>query len=186
MLNPITYTERVVGDFLKYQLSTFAFADARLDAQHTVYGDALEPLVRGARPDDDARPARNLCRVAIRPCGVRPRIFRVAVGHAARLGRVRRGAESDNLPVGEDGLEEKRDGEVELSSWAARPPPFSNPVRNALLRCCDNRWFGAEFGVLLGVRSCVAIPAPLTPSEEAYHACVQACISCGCGRGERN
>ena len=33
MLNPITYTEQVVSDFLRYQLSTFAFADAGLYAQ---------------------------------------------------------------------------------------------------------------------------------------------------------
>jgi hypothetical protein len=33
MLNPITYTEQVVGDFLRYQLSTYAFADAGLYQQ---------------------------------------------------------------------------------------------------------------------------------------------------------
>lgn len=33
MLNPITYTEQVVSDFLRYQLSTYAFADAGLYAQ---------------------------------------------------------------------------------------------------------------------------------------------------------
>ena len=33
MLNPITYTEQVVGDFLRYQLSTYAFADAGLYRQ---------------------------------------------------------------------------------------------------------------------------------------------------------
>ncbi|MCC6316615.1 MAG: DEAD/DEAH box helicase [Gemmatimonadaceae bacterium] len=33
MLNPITYTERVVGDFLRYQLTTYPFADDRLHAQ---------------------------------------------------------------------------------------------------------------------------------------------------------
>ena len=33
MLNPITYTEQVVGDFLRYQLSTYAFADADLYQQ---------------------------------------------------------------------------------------------------------------------------------------------------------
>lgn len=33
MLNPITYTEGVVGDFLRYQLSTYAFADSSLYAQ---------------------------------------------------------------------------------------------------------------------------------------------------------
>lgn len=33
MLNPITYTERIVGDFLRYQLTTHAFADAGLNAQ---------------------------------------------------------------------------------------------------------------------------------------------------------
>ena len=30
MLNPITYTEQVVSDFLRYQLSTYAFADQDL------------------------------------------------------------------------------------------------------------------------------------------------------------
>lgn len=33
MLNPITYTEQVVGDFLRYQLSTYAFADQGLYQQ---------------------------------------------------------------------------------------------------------------------------------------------------------
>ena len=33
MLNPITYTEQVVGDFLRYQLSTYAFADSGLYQQ---------------------------------------------------------------------------------------------------------------------------------------------------------
>jgi len=33
MLNPITYTEAVVGDFLRYQLTTYPFADERLHAQ---------------------------------------------------------------------------------------------------------------------------------------------------------
>jgi ATP-dependent helicase YprA (DUF1998 family) len=33
MLNPITYTEKVVEDFLRYQLTTYPFADARLHAQ---------------------------------------------------------------------------------------------------------------------------------------------------------
>ncbi len=33
MLNPITYTEHVVGDFLRYQLTTYPFADERLHDQ---------------------------------------------------------------------------------------------------------------------------------------------------------
>jgi hypothetical protein len=33
MLNPITYTERVVGDFLRYQLTTYPFADRGLHEQ---------------------------------------------------------------------------------------------------------------------------------------------------------
>ena len=33
MLNPITYTEDVVSDFLRYQLSTYAFADNNLYRQ---------------------------------------------------------------------------------------------------------------------------------------------------------
>ena len=32
-LNPITYTENVVGDFLRYQLTTYGFADLRLRDQ---------------------------------------------------------------------------------------------------------------------------------------------------------
>ena len=32
-LNPVSYTEKVVSDFLKYQLTTYAFADERLYAQ---------------------------------------------------------------------------------------------------------------------------------------------------------
>lgn len=33
MLNPITYTEDVVSDFLRYQLTTYGFADTRLLGQ---------------------------------------------------------------------------------------------------------------------------------------------------------
>ncbi|MGK3967048.1 DEAD/DEAH box helicase [Sorangium sp. So ce118] len=33
MLNPITYSEKVVGDFLRYQLTTYPFADQRLYEQ---------------------------------------------------------------------------------------------------------------------------------------------------------
>lgn len=33
MLNPITYTEQIVRDFLRYQLTTYPFADERLHAQ---------------------------------------------------------------------------------------------------------------------------------------------------------
>ena len=33
MLNPITFTERVVSDFLRYQLTAYSFADERLHAQ---------------------------------------------------------------------------------------------------------------------------------------------------------
>ncbi len=33
MLNPITYSERVVSDFLRYQLTTYPFADERLHEQ---------------------------------------------------------------------------------------------------------------------------------------------------------
>ncbi len=33
MLNPITYTEKIVGDFLRYQLTTYPFADDRLNDQ---------------------------------------------------------------------------------------------------------------------------------------------------------
>lgn len=33
MLNPITYAEKVVSDFLRYQLTTHAFVDERLYRQ---------------------------------------------------------------------------------------------------------------------------------------------------------
>src|ERR1700751_4551692 len=33
MLNPITYTENVVEDFLRYQLTTYSFADPNLHRQ---------------------------------------------------------------------------------------------------------------------------------------------------------
>src|SRR6266849_5535430 len=33
MLNPITYTENVVEDFLRYQLTTYSFADPSLHRQ---------------------------------------------------------------------------------------------------------------------------------------------------------
>ena len=33
MLNPITFTEKVTADFLRYQLSTYGFADDRLNEQ---------------------------------------------------------------------------------------------------------------------------------------------------------
>jgi len=33
MLNPITYTENVVSDFLRYQLTTYPFADRGLHDQ---------------------------------------------------------------------------------------------------------------------------------------------------------
>ena len=33
MLNPIVYTEKVVDDFLKYQLTAYPFADANLYEQ---------------------------------------------------------------------------------------------------------------------------------------------------------
>lgn len=51
MLNPITYTERVVADFLRYELSTHAFADAALHAQFRSLLELEEtrstPLLRG-------------------------------------------------------------------------------------------------------------------------------------------
>ena len=33
MLNPVTYTEEVVADFLRYQLTTYPFSDERLHGQ---------------------------------------------------------------------------------------------------------------------------------------------------------
>jgi ATP-dependent helicase YprA (DUF1998 family) len=51
MLNPITYTEHVVGDFLRYQLTTYPFADDRLHAQMrrllSLEETRATPLLRG-------------------------------------------------------------------------------------------------------------------------------------------
>lgn len=51
MLNPITYTEAVVGDFLRYQLTTYPFADEHLHAQMRRLLNLEEtrntPLLRG-------------------------------------------------------------------------------------------------------------------------------------------
>jgi len=51
MLNPITYTERVVGDFLRYQFTTYAFADRNLNSQMRRLLNLEEtrntPLLRG-------------------------------------------------------------------------------------------------------------------------------------------
>ncbi len=51
MLNPITYTEHVVGDFLRYQLTTYPFADERLHDQMRRLLNLEEtratPLLRG-------------------------------------------------------------------------------------------------------------------------------------------
>lgn len=51
MLNPITYTERVVGDFLRYQLTTYPLADERLHAQMrrllSLEHTRATPLLRG-------------------------------------------------------------------------------------------------------------------------------------------
>jgi ATP-dependent helicase YprA (DUF1998 family) len=51
MLNPITYTERVVSDFLRYQLTTYAFADHPLYTQMRRLLNLEEtratPLLRG-------------------------------------------------------------------------------------------------------------------------------------------
>ncbi|MCL4298959.1 MAG: DEAD/DEAH box helicase [Anaerolineae bacterium] len=51
MLNPITYTENVIGDFLRYQLTTYPFADENLYAQMRQLLNLEEtratPLMRG-------------------------------------------------------------------------------------------------------------------------------------------
>ena len=51
MLNPITYTEDVVRDFLRYQLTTYPFADERLHAQMrrllSLDETRRSPLLRG-------------------------------------------------------------------------------------------------------------------------------------------
>ena len=50
-LNPITFTERVVGDFLRYQLTTYPFADSNLNQQMRRLLNLEEtretPLMRG-------------------------------------------------------------------------------------------------------------------------------------------
>lgn len=51
MLNPIAYTEQVVGDFLRYQLTTYPFADDRLHEQMrrllSLEETRATPLLRG-------------------------------------------------------------------------------------------------------------------------------------------
>ena len=51
MLNPITYAERIVGDFLRYQLTAYPFADDRLHAQMrallSLETTRATPLLRG-------------------------------------------------------------------------------------------------------------------------------------------
>jgi hypothetical protein len=51
MLNPITYTENVIGDFLRYQLTTYPFADPDLYAQMRALLNLEEtratPLMKG-------------------------------------------------------------------------------------------------------------------------------------------
>lgn len=51
MLNPILFTERVLGDFLKYQLTTYGFADRHFNTQlrrlHSLDETRYTPLLRG-------------------------------------------------------------------------------------------------------------------------------------------
>ena len=51
MLNPITYTENVISDFLRYQLTTYPFADPDLYAQMRALLNLEEtratPLMKG-------------------------------------------------------------------------------------------------------------------------------------------
>jgi hypothetical protein len=50
-LNPVRFTEQVLGDFLRYQVTAYPFADERLHAQlrqHLSVAEARRsPLVRG-------------------------------------------------------------------------------------------------------------------------------------------
>ena len=61
MLNPITYTEQIIADFLKYQLTAYAFADANLHRQMRQLLNldaALHGLVlhrRSYHPPEDAK-----------------------------------------------------------------------------------------------------------------------------------
>ena len=51
MLNPVTYTERVVSDFLRYQMTTYPFADRNLNQQMrqllSLDATRATPLMRG-------------------------------------------------------------------------------------------------------------------------------------------
>ena len=51
MLNPIHYAERVVSDFLRYQLTTYPFADPCLHAQMrdllSLEATRATPLLKG-------------------------------------------------------------------------------------------------------------------------------------------
>ncbi len=59
-INPITYTERVVGNFLRYQLSAYPFAD---EERHKVES-SQEPRLPGLRLQTvrPAHPPRRLRR----------------------------------------------------------------------------------------------------------------------------
>jgi len=70
MLNPILFTERVVGDFLRYQLTTYPFADPGLHAQLrallSMGRTRQSPLMKGpyaslSRPFQQGPPVAELC-----------------------------------------------------------------------------------------------------------------------------
>src|ERR1041385_8748421 len=70
MLDPIGVTERVVRDFLRYQLTTYPFADPNLHAQlrallnldHTRQSPLLKgPYVSLSRPFRHGPPVAQLC-----------------------------------------------------------------------------------------------------------------------------
>jgi hypothetical protein len=74
MLNPILFTERVVGDFLRYQLTTYPFADPGLHAQLrallSMGRTRQSPLMKGpyvslSRPFQQGPPVAELCRQGV-------------------------------------------------------------------------------------------------------------------------
>lgn len=74
MLNPIVFTERVVRDFLRYQLTTYPFADTGLHAQLRALLNLAQtrqsPLMRGpyvslSRPFEQGPAVAELCREGV-------------------------------------------------------------------------------------------------------------------------
>lgn len=86
-LNPILYTDKVVGDFLRYQLTTYAFADERL------YGQPRELVV--ARSDAGDAVAQGAVRQPV--AGLPHRRRRERPGRRGRVAPVH--AQPDPVPA---------------------------------------------------------------------------------------